>query len=91
MIKLWSTGEQNVLTRQDSRSPAAAAHFVLSEVEKLYSESKKAEILYPEEIRSSTSREGDSTLILIKAVDPQAAHAELFRGLSRESVSMRSS
>lgn len=90
VIKLWvDKASQNVLKRQEfALSGRLLRTSYYPKWKKLYSESKKAEIWYPEEIRFYDEVEKEnSTLILIKAVDLKSLTPNLFTKAWLESQS----
>ena len=90
IIKLWVDKDtKNVLKRQEfALSGRLMRTSYYPKWKKLYSESKKADVWYPEEIRFYDEVEkANSTLILIKAVDLKALDANLFTKAWLESKS----
>src|SRR5882724_9548910 len=80
-IRLWVDKEtRNVLKRQEyALSGRLLRTSYYPKWKKIYSESKKGEVWYPEEMRFYDEVEkANSTLILIKAVDPRALPTNLF-------------
>jgi outer membrane lipoprotein-sorting protein len=90
MIKLWVDKEtKNVLKRQEfALSGKLLRTSYYPKWKKLYSESKKADIWYPQEIRFYDEVEkANSTLIIVRAVDLHALPANLFTKAWLESKS----
>lgn len=90
MIKLWVDKEtKNVLKRQEfALSGRLLRTSYYPKWKKLYSESKKGDIWYPQEIRFYDEVEkANSTLILIRAVDLHPLAANLFTKAWLESKS----
>jgi hypothetical protein len=90
MIRLWvDTSNQNVLKRQEyalSGKLMRTAYY--PRWQKLYSESKKADVWYPQEIRFYDEIEkANSTLVLMKSVDLRPLEANLFTKAWLESKS----
>jgi outer membrane lipoprotein-sorting protein len=89
-IRLWVDKEtKNVLKRQEyALSGKLLRTSYYPKWKKIYSPSKKADVWYPEEMRFYDEVEkANSTLILIKAVDPNALPANLFTKAWLESKS----
>jgi outer membrane lipoprotein-sorting protein len=89
-VKLWvDQATSNVLKRQEfalSGRLLRTAYF--PKWHKLYSESKKAEVWYPQEMRFFDEVEkGNSTLVMIKAVDLRPLQANIFTKAWLESKS----
>jgi outer membrane lipoprotein-sorting protein len=90
VIKLWVDKEtKNVLKRQEfALSGRLLRTSYYPKWKKLYSESKKADVWYPQEIRFYDEVEkANSTLILIKQVDLKPLEANLFTKAWLESKS----
>jgi hypothetical protein len=90
VVKLWvDTQTRNVLKRQEfALSNKLLRTSYYPKWKKLFSESKKAEVWYPEELRFYDEVEKEnSTLILIKNVDLRALEANLFTKAWLESKS----
>jgi outer membrane lipoprotein-sorting protein len=90
LIKLWVDKEtKNVLKRQEfALSGRLLRTSYYPKWKKIFSESRKAEVWYPQEIRFFDEVEKEnSTLILIKAVDLKALEANLFTKAWLESKS----
>lgn len=90
VIKLWVDKEtKNVLKRQEfALSGKLLRTSYYPKWKKIYSQSKKADVYYPEEIRFYDEVEkANSTLILIKSVDLHALDANVFTKAWLESQS----
>lgn len=90
VVKLWvDTATSNVLKRQELALSGRLMRTVYyPKWNKLYSESKKADVWFPQEIRIYDEVEkANSTLILIKDVDPRPVEANLFTKAWLESKS----
>ena len=90
VIKLWVDKEtKNVLKRQEfalSKKLLRTSYY--PKWKKVYSESKKGEVWYPEEIRFYDEVEkANQTLVLIRSVDLKALPANLFTKAWLESKS----
>ena len=89
-IRLWVDKDtKNVLKRQEyALSGKLLRTSYYPKWKKIFSPSKKADVWYPEEMRFFDEVEkANSTLILIKAVDPNALPANLFTKAWLESKS----
>jgi outer membrane lipoprotein-sorting protein len=81
VVRLWvDAATSNVLKRQDLALSGRLMRTVYEpRWKKIYSQSKKADVWYPEEIRIYDEIEkGNSTLILIKEIDLRPLEANLF-------------
>ena len=81
VVRLWiDAASDNVLKRQEFALSGRLMRTALyPRWKKVYSESKKADVWYPEEIRIYDEIEkGNSTLILIKEIDLRPLEANLF-------------
>jgi outer membrane lipoprotein-sorting protein len=90
VIKLWVDKEtKNVLKRQEfALSGRLLRTSYYPKWKKVYSESKKADVLYPQEIRFYDEVEkANSTLILIQSVDLRPLEANIFTKAWLESQS----
>jgi hypothetical protein len=90
MIKLWvDKATKNVLKRQEfALSNRLLRTSYYPKWQKIYSESRKGDIWYPQEIRFYDEVEKqNSTLILIKSVDLKPLEANLFTKAWLESKS----
>jgi outer membrane lipoprotein-sorting protein len=90
VIKLWVDKEtKNVLKRQEfALSGRLLRTSYYPKWKKIYSDSKKADVWYPEEIRFYDEVEkANSTLILIKSVDPRPLEQNIFTKAWLESQS----
>lgn len=90
VVKLWiDQANSNVLKRQEFALSGRLMRTVYyPKWEKLFSESKQAEVWYPKEIRIFDEVEkANSTLVLIKAVDLRPLEANLFTKAWLESKS----
>jgi hypothetical protein len=90
VIKLWVDKEtRNVLKRQEfALSGKLLRTSYYPKWKKVYSESRKADIYYPQEIRLFDEVEkANQTLILIKSVDLRPLEANLFTKAWLESKS----
>jgi hypothetical protein len=90
VIKLWvDTATSNILKRQEfALSGRLMRTLYYPKWQKLFSESKKAEVWYPQEIRIYDEVEkANSTVILIKSVDLRALEANIFTKAWLESKS----
>ncbi|HZN91511.1 MAG TPA: outer membrane lipoprotein-sorting protein [Myxococcales bacterium] len=90
VVKLWvDVATDNVLKRQELALSGRLMRTVYyPKWNKLYSESKKADVWFPQEIRIYDEVEkANSTLILIKEVDPRPVEANLFTKAWLESKS----
>jgi outer membrane lipoprotein-sorting protein len=90
VIKLWVDKDtKNVLKRQEfALSGRLLRTAYYPKWKKIYSESKKADVWYPEEIRFYDEVEkANSTLILIKTVDPRPLEQNIFTKAWLESQS----
>ncbi|HEY8208996.1 MAG TPA: outer membrane lipoprotein-sorting protein [Myxococcaceae bacterium] len=90
VVKLWvDVASDNVLKRQELALSGRLMRTVYyPKWNKLFSESKKADIWFPQEIRIYDEVEkANSTLILIKEVDPRPVEANLFTKAWLESKS----
>lgn len=90
VVKLWiDAATENVLKRQElALSGRLMRTLYYPKWNKLYSESKKADVRFPQEIRIYDEVEkANSTLILIKDVDPRSVEANLFTKAWLESKS----
>ena len=90
VVKLWVDVEtNNVLKRQELALSGRLMRTVYyPKWNKLFSESKKADVWFPQEIRIYDEVEkANSTLILIKEVDPRPVEANLFTKAWLESKS----
>jgi hypothetical protein len=90
VIKLWVDKDtKNVLKRQEfALSGKLLRTSYYPKWQKIYSESRKAEIWYPQELRFYDEVEKEnSTLILIKSVDLKPLEANLFTKAWLESKS----
>ena len=90
MIRIWIDKDtKNVLKRQEfALSNRLLRTSYYPKWKKIYSESKKGDVWYPEEIRFYDEVEkANSTLVLIKDVDPRPLPANLFTKAWLESKS----
>lgn len=90
VVKLWvDVATDNVLKRQELALSGRLMRTVYyPKWNKLFSESKKADVWFPQEIRIYDEVEkANSTLILIKEVDPRPVEANLFTKAWLESKS----
>ncbi|MDC0708616.1 outer membrane lipoprotein-sorting protein [Stigmatella sp. ncwal1] len=90
VIKLWvDTATSNILKRQEfALSGRLMRTLYYPKWQKLFSESKSAEVWYPQEIRIYDEVEkANSTVILIKSVDLRALEANIFTKAWLESKS----
>jgi outer membrane lipoprotein-sorting protein len=90
VLKLWvDKSNSNVLKRQDFALSGKLMRTTYNpKWQKLFSESKKAEVWYPQEIRIYDEIEkANSTLILIKSVDLRPLEANIFTKAWLESKS----
>src|SRR5207244_1505457 len=81
VIKLWVDKEtKNVLKRQEFALSGRLLRTVYyPKWKKIYSESKKGDVWYPQEIRFYDEVEkANSTLVLIQSVDPRPLEANIF-------------
>ncbi|HVE81407.1 MAG TPA: outer membrane lipoprotein-sorting protein [Myxococcales bacterium] len=90
VVKLWvDVATNNVLKRQElALSGRLMRTLYYPKWNKLYSESKKSDVWFPQEIRIYDEVEkANSTLILVKEVDPRPVEANLFTKAWLESKS----
>jgi len=81
VVRLWvDQATTNVLKRQELALSGRLMRTTLQpRWRKIFSESKKGDVWYPEEIRIYDEIEkGNSTIILIKQIDLRALEANLF-------------